>query len=81
MEEAKRWLRVVGMPVLFLVVGFGLGLLGHRALAPSGRFVATDPTNSGTVLDTKTGQYCIPVSFPTANSSNLPNCLDLYRKY
>lgn len=29
MEQIKRWLRVIGVPLLFLIVGFGLGLLAR----------------------------------------------------
>jgi len=78
MEEIKRWLRVVGVPTLFLLVGFVLGLMVRGIAAPSARFV-TDTNDN--VLDTKTGQYCVPVSAQVAANSALPRCLDLYRRY
>jgi hypothetical protein len=77
-EDVKRWLRVIGVPFLFLLVGFGLGLLTHRTLTPSKRFVTNETTGSGVALDTKTGQDCY--SEPAGNK-DLPPCLDLYRKY
>lgn len=78
MEELKRLLRAVRVPFLFLVIGFGMGLLVHRTFTPTGRFVATGAGDTIVVLDSKTGQYCVPG--PYGNGS-LPHCLDLYRKY
>lgn len=74
-DEIKRWLRVIGVPGLCLAAGFIFGLLAHGVRAPVGRF-RMDSNNN--VLDSKTGQYCIP---EPGNADGLPNCLDLYRKY
>jgi hypothetical protein len=83
MEDRKQWLRIIGVPCLFLVVGVGLGLLAHRTMSPLGRFVAPDTNGIGVVLDTKTGQYCNAVSVQVmgGKESPYPYCLDLYRKY
>jgi hypothetical protein len=79
MEGIKRLLRIVGVPLLCLVVGFGAGLLVHRTLAPSGRFIPTGPDNVN-ALDSKTGQYCSPM--PEGDKyGRFPRCIDLYRKY
>lgn len=72
-----RWLRIIGVPFLFLMVGFGLGLMARETLAPPGRFVMTD-TSTSVILDSKTGQYCF--AGPVSGNSPFPHCLDLYRK-
>ncbi len=72
MEDAKRWLRVIGVPCLFLVVGFGFGLLVHRALATPRRFVTNDTTGAGVAPDTKTGQYCNSLSAQVMGSKESP---------
>ena len=52
------------------VLGYFVGLSHH----PIGRFAwSTD----GSVLDTKTGQVCIPMK----TSSPAITCLDLYKQY
>lgn len=58
----------------FLAAGLGLGALLHPR-ADSQRFLWDQNSN---VLDTKTGQACVPTS---AIVKDLPNCLDLYKKY
>ena len=79
MEGIKRLLRVIGVPCLCLLVGFGSGLLVHRTLAPSGRFIPTGQDNA-VALDSKTGQYCSLM--PDGDrTGRFPSCINLYRKY
>jgi hypothetical protein len=67
----KEWLQ----RALILAAGFALGFLLRPAQAQ--RFLWN---NEGNVLDTKTGQVCIPVA-AEKNGTNLPICLDVYKHY
>lgn len=60
--------------LLLLIGGLAFGLWLH-AEQPSSRF-AWNSNND--VLDTKTGQVCVPVGGAT---TELPRCVDLYKKY
>jgi hypothetical protein len=77
-EEIMTTSRLVLAVLLSLIIGFGLGLLAHRIIAPTGRFVTNDMTGNDVALDSKTGQYCY--SLPD-QQKDMPYCLDLYRKY
>lgn len=80
-EDIVTTSRLVLAVLLSLIIGFGLGLLAHKAIAPTERFVTND-TAGTTALDSKTGQYCMTLpNSMTGLKGDYPTCLDLYRKY
>jgi small basic protein len=56
-----------------LVLGLVLGLLASSLLPQRNRFV--DVSGAAAALDTRTGEYCNPVS---SRANALPFCHDLY---
>lgn len=66
--------------ILIYLVLIAVGFLGGWAAksnfrTPINRFEAIE----GTVLDTQTGQICRPRS--DSEQSDIPTCVDLYKKY
>ena len=61
---------------LLVAAGLALGRILRRP-QPTNRFIGDA---NGNVLDTKTGQICVPVQVKE-NGSNPPVCLDVYQHY
>ena len=61
-----------------ILLGGVLGYFAHWP-RPASRFVWDK--DSSYVLDTKTGQLCIPVENGRQNEAKVPICLDVYKHY